>query len=35
VHRRFTNVTIRPESSWLALREWRVAPAPARKGTGN
>jgi peptide/nickel transport system substrate-binding protein len=35
VHRRFTNVTIRPESSWLALREWRVAPAQARKGTGN
>jgi peptide/nickel transport system substrate-binding protein len=35
VNRRFTNVTIRPESSWLALREWRVAPAKASKGTGN
>jgi peptide/nickel transport system substrate-binding protein len=34
VRRRFTNVTIRPESSWLALREWTVAPAQARKGTG-
>ncbi|MFL5494128.1 MAG: ABC transporter substrate-binding protein [Gemmatimonadales bacterium] len=35
VNRRFTNVTIRPESSWLALREWKVAPAQASKGTGN
>jgi peptide/nickel transport system substrate-binding protein len=35
VHRRFTNVTIRPESSWLALREWRVGPVQAGKGTGN
>jgi peptide/nickel transport system substrate-binding protein len=35
VNRRFTNVTIRPESSWLALREWRVAPARTRKGTGD
>jgi peptide/nickel transport system substrate-binding protein len=24
VHRRFGNVTIRPESSWLALRQWTV-----------
>ncbi len=31
VHRRFTNVRIRPESAWLALREWTVAgPAPRR-----
>jgi peptide/nickel transport system substrate-binding protein len=35
VHRRFTNVTIRPESSWLALREWKVAPVQAPKGTGD
>jgi ABC-type transport system substrate-binding protein len=35
VHRRFTNVTIRPESSWLALREWKVGPVQARKGTGD
>jgi peptide/nickel transport system substrate-binding protein len=35
VHRRFANVTIRPESSWLALREWTVAPGQARKGAGN
>ncbi|MBA3495764.1 MAG: hypothetical protein H0T86_01510 [Gemmatimonadales bacterium] len=32
VHRRFTNVRIRPESSWLALREWTVA-EPAPRGT--
>ena len=31
VHRRFTNVRIRPESAWLALREWTVeGPAPRR-----
>lgn len=31
VHRRYTNVRIRPESAWLALREWTVAgPAPRR-----
>jgi peptide/nickel transport system substrate-binding protein len=28
VHRRFTNMRIRPESSWSALREWTVAAAP-------
>ncbi len=32
VSRRFTNVRIRPESSWLALSEWTVA-APDRAGT--
>ena len=32
VNRRFTNVRIRPESSWLALREWTVA-VPGRAGT--
>jgi peptide/nickel transport system substrate-binding protein len=26
IHRRFTNVTIRPESSWLALWQWSVKP---------
>ena len=32
--RRFTNVRIRPESSWLALREWTVAGGRAgRRGT--
>jgi peptide/nickel transport system substrate-binding protein len=31
VHRRYTNVRIRPESAWLALREWTIArPAPSR-----
>ena len=31
VHRRFTNLRIRPESAWMALREWTVsAPAPRR-----
>jgi peptide/nickel transport system substrate-binding protein len=31
VHRRYTNVRIRPESAWLALREWTIAgPAPRR-----
>jgi peptide/nickel transport system substrate-binding protein len=34
VRRRFTNVTIRPESSWLALWRWTVAPSQARKGAG-
>jgi peptide/nickel transport system substrate-binding protein len=34
VHRRFTNVRIRPESSWLALREWSVAPAAAERAAG-
>lgn len=26
VHRRYDNVALRPESSWLKLREWSVAP---------
>jgi peptide/nickel transport system substrate-binding protein len=31
VHRRFTNVRLRPESPWVSLREWTVgAPAPRR-----
>jgi peptide/nickel transport system substrate-binding protein len=31
VHRRFTNVRLRPESPWQSLREWTVgAPAPRR-----
>jgi peptide/nickel transport system substrate-binding protein len=34
VHRRFTNVRIRPESSWLALREWAVGGPPPRRPAG-
>jgi len=34
VHRRFTNVRIRPESSWLALREWSVAVPAAERAAG-
>ena len=34
VHRRFTNVRIRPESSWLALREWSVATPAAERAAG-
>jgi peptide/nickel transport system substrate-binding protein len=31
VHRRFTNVRLRPESPWQSIREWTVgAPAPRR-----
>lgn len=35
VHRRFTNVRIRPESAWLGLREWTVGPQGARRPAGN
>jgi peptide/nickel transport system substrate-binding protein len=34
VHRRYTNVRIRPESAWLALREWTVAGPAPRRPTG-
>ncbi len=34
VNRRFTNVRIRPESSWLGLREWTVGPDGARRPAG-
>ncbi len=34
VHRRFTNVRIRPESSWLSLREWSVAAPAAERAAG-
>jgi ABC-type transport system substrate-binding protein len=34
VHRRFTNVRIRPESAWLGLREWTVGPQGARRPAG-
>lgn len=34
VHRRFTNVRISPESSWLALREWTVATPAAERAAG-
>jgi peptide/nickel transport system substrate-binding protein len=32
VHRRFANVRIRPESAWLGLREWTIAPSGAAPG---
>jgi peptide/nickel transport system substrate-binding protein len=35
VHRRFTNVRIRPESPWLSLREWTVGATPPRRSTGD
>jgi peptide/nickel transport system substrate-binding protein len=34
VHRRFANVRIRPESAWLALREWTVSGAEPRRPAG-
>jgi peptide/nickel transport system substrate-binding protein len=34
VHRRFTNVRIRPESAWLGLREWTIGPQGARRPAG-
>jgi peptide/nickel transport system substrate-binding protein len=34
VHRRFTNVRIRPESAWLSLREWTVSAPDARRPVG-
>jgi peptide/nickel transport system substrate-binding protein len=34
VHRRYTNVRIRPESAWLALREWTIAGPAPRRPTG-
>jgi peptide/nickel transport system substrate-binding protein len=35
VNRRFGNVTIRPESSWLLLWKWTVGAPGARQDTGN
>jgi len=35
VHRRFGNVRIRPESSWLSLREWTLTPAAASRPAGS
>ena len=35
VHRRFTNVRIRPESAWLSLREWTVGAPGARRPAGD
>lgn len=35
VHRRYENVTIRPESSWSALWRWRVRQGAAGRATGN
>jgi peptide/nickel transport system substrate-binding protein len=34
VHRRFGNVTIRPESSWLLLWKWTTGAQAARRDTG-
>jgi peptide/nickel transport system substrate-binding protein len=34
VHRRFTNVRIRPESAWLGLREWTIGGAASQRPTG-
>ena len=31
VHRRFRNVTINPQSSWLLLRKWSASPAQATR----
>jgi hypothetical protein len=30
VHRRFTDVRIRPESAWQAVREWKMGGAAAQ-----
>jgi peptide/nickel transport system substrate-binding protein len=34
VHRRFTNVRLRPESPWQSLREWTVGGAAPRRPVG-
>jgi hypothetical protein len=34
IDRRFTNVRIRPESQWLALREWTVSGTATGRPTG-
>ena len=34
VHRRFQDVTIRPESSWMALWRWSVRPRAAKRPVG-
>jgi peptide/nickel transport system substrate-binding protein len=34
VHRRFTNVRIRPVSAWLGLREWTIGGAASQRPTG-
>jgi ABC-type transport system substrate-binding protein len=34
IDRRFTNVRIRPESQWLALREWTVSGTSTGRPTG-
>lgn len=35
VNRRFGNVTIRPESSWLMLWKWTAAAPGSRQNAGN
>ena len=34
VNRRFSDVVIRPESSWSSVWQWKVGPAPAAGATG-
>jgi len=34
VHRRFTNMRIQPQSSWIALREWTVDSSAPRGAAG-
>ena len=35
VNRRFSDVAIRPESSWSSVWRWKVSAAPAAGGAGN
>ena len=35
VNRRFGNVTIRPESSWMAVWKWTVGAPDGRHDAGN
>jgi ABC-type transport system substrate-binding protein len=34
VNRRFSEVVIRPESSWISVWQWKVGPAPAAGAAG-
>ena len=34
VNRRYRDVTIRPESSWISLWRWSVGPAASRQTAG-
>jgi peptide/nickel transport system substrate-binding protein len=35
VNRRFSDVAIRPESSWMSVWQWKVGTSPAAGGAGN